>query len=87
MDQRLKSLPTFDLDAEEAKLPWRRTLVVALNLASMAVLAWAMSHVLGNRGWSIPTAAFMTIYLIGLPWTLLGFWNSAILGKRASTNR
>jgi membrane glycosyltransferase len=78
MDQRLKSIPTFDLDAEEAKLPWRRTLVVALNLASMAVLAWAMSHVLGNRGWSIPTAAFMTIYLIGLPWTLLGFWNSVI---------
>jgi membrane glycosyltransferase len=37
-----------------------------------------MSLVLGGRGWSPPTIAFMTIYLIGLPWTLLGFWNSAI---------
>jgi membrane glycosyltransferase len=78
MDQSLKSIPTFDLDAEEAKLPLRRALVVALNLASMAALAWAMGSVLGNRGWSIPTAAFMAIYLIGLPWTLLGFWNSVI---------
>jgi membrane glycosyltransferase len=78
MDQSLKSIPTFDLDAEEAKLPRRRAVVVALNLLSMAGLAWAMSRVLGSHGWSAPTIAFMTIYLIGLPWTLLGFWNSVI---------
>lgn len=78
MDQSLKSFRTVDLNAEEAKLPFRRALVVALNLASMAALAWAMSGVLGGRGWSIPTIVFMTIYLIGLPWTLLGFWNSVI---------
>ena len=52
--------------------------MVALNLLSMAALAWAMSRVLGGRGWSPATILFMTIYLIGLPWTLLGFWNSAI---------
>ena len=45
MDQSLKSIPTFDLDAEEAKLPRRRAVVVALNLLSMAGLAWAMSRV------------------------------------------
>ena len=78
MDQSLKSFRTVDLPAEEAKLPLRRAVLIALNLASMAMLAWAMSRVLGGRGWSIPTAAFMTIYLIGLPWTLLGFWNSVI---------
>lgn len=78
MDQSLKSIPTFDLDAEEARLPLRRAVVVALNLLSMAGLAWAMGSVLGNRGWSAPTLAFMAIYLIGLPWTLLGFWNSVI---------
>ncbi|HEY2112336.1 MAG TPA: glucans biosynthesis glucosyltransferase MdoH, partial [Dongiaceae bacterium] len=78
MDQTLKSIPTFDLDREEAKLPSRRAIVIALNLLSMAGLAWAMSRVLGSHGWSAPTIAFMTIYLIGLPWTLLGFWNSVI---------
>lgn len=78
MDQSLKSIPTYDLDAEEAKLPLRRAVVVALNLLSMAGLAWAMGHVLGSSGWKAPEIAFMAIYLIGLPWTLLGFWNSAI---------
>src|SRR3569833_1481993 len=78
MDQSLKSIPTFDLAAEEAKLPRRRALVVALNLLSMAVLAWAMGNVLGDHGWKGPEILFMAIYLVGLPWTLLGFWNSVI---------
>ena len=78
MDQRVKSMPSYDLNAEEAKLPLRRALVIALNLASMAALAWAMSRVLGRDGWQPPEIAFMAIYLIGLPWTLLGFWNSVI---------
>ncbi|MEI9889680.1 MAG: hypothetical protein WDN45_02710 [Caulobacteraceae bacterium] len=74
----MKSPPTFDLDAEEAKLPLRRAIVIALNLATMAALAWAMSRVLGDKGWKPPEMLFMAIYLIGLPWTLLGFWNSVI---------
>jgi membrane glycosyltransferase len=78
MDQILKSTPDVSLDAEEAKLAGRRWLMLGLNLGSMALLTWAMSRLLGGRGWSAPTLAFMIIYLIGLPWTLLGFWNSAI---------
>ena len=78
MDPSLKIAPAAPIDADEAALPVRRALVVALNLASMAALVWAMGHVLGDRGWSVPTAAFMTIYVVGLPWTLLGFWNAAI---------
>jgi membrane glycosyltransferase len=78
MDQSLKSLRIVDLDAEEAKLPLRRAVVIALNLASMAALALAMSKVLGTGGWKPAEILFMAIYLIGLPWTLLGFWNSVI---------
>jgi membrane glycosyltransferase len=78
MDQILKSTPMLSADADEAELKARRWLVLGLNLASMAVLTWAMSHVLGSRGWTAPTVTFFVIYLIGLPWTLLGFWNSAI---------
>jgi membrane glycosyltransferase len=78
MDQILKSTPALSAEADEAKLRARRWLVLGLNLASMAVLTSAMSHVLGARGWTVPTVAFFVIYLIGLPWTLLGFWNSVI---------
>jgi membrane glycosyltransferase len=78
MDQILKSTPTASANADEAKLKGRRWLVLGLNLGSMALLTWVMSRVLGSRGWSGPTVAFFLIYLIGLPWTLLGFWNSAI---------
>ena len=75
MDQ---SLNLKSIEAEEAKLPARRALVVGLNLASMALLASVMGWVLDSRGWSAPAVAFLVIYLIGLPWTLLGFWNSVI---------
>jgi membrane glycosyltransferase len=78
MDQSLKSFRIVDLNAEEAKLPLRRTLVVVLNLVSMAVLALAMGKLLGSGGWKLPEILFMALYLIGLPWTLLGFWNSVI---------
>ena len=79
MDQILKSIiPTVDLEREEAKLPLRRTVVLTLNLLSMAGLASAMGAVLGKNGWQPPEIAFMAIYLFGLPWTLLGFWNSVI---------
>lgn len=78
MDQILKSTPPPPIDHEDARLAVRRWLVLALNLGSMGLLTWAMSRLLGGRGWSAPTLAFMVIYLIGLPWTLLGFWNSAI---------
>ena len=78
MDQTAKSTPAHLLDGEDARLRARRWLVLVLNLGSMAGLAWVMTHVLGSRGWSAPTLTFLIIYLIGLPWTLLGFWNSAI---------
>jgi membrane glycosyltransferase len=73
MDQTFNSI-----DADEARLPGRRLLVLGLNLATMAGLTWMMSQVLDSRGWSASTLSFFAIYLIGLPWTLLGFWNSVI---------
>ncbi len=72
MDQIHKSI----FEREDAVLARRRWLVLGLCLASMAGLAWAMGKVLDSRGWSAPTVTFLVIYLIGLPWTLLGFWNS-----------
>ena len=71
------SLATAD-DADEARLAGRRWLMLALNLCSMVGLAFGMSRLLGAPGWSWASIAFLTLYLIGLPWTLLGFWNAVV---------
>ena len=64
--------------AEEAKLPARRWVMLALNLVSIAALAGLMTTVLGGAGRNWATILFLTLYIIGLPWTLLGFWNAAV---------
>ncbi len=63
---------------DESKLGPRRVLMFGLCVATMAGLATVMGHILGVRGWSPLTVSFMALYLVGLPWTLLGFWNSVI---------
>jgi membrane glycosyltransferase len=65
-------------DSEDQRLRRRRWLVALLCLATMVALGMAMDHLLERRGWSAAAMVFMAIYLVGLPWTLLGFWNAAI---------
>ncbi len=60
------------------RLGARRALVLALNLGSWAALGLVMAHIIGGAGWSWASAAVMALFLIGLPWTLLAFWNSVI---------
>ena len=56
----------------------RRLLVVVLNAASWLALGAAMARLVGYAGWSWPQAAILLLFLAGLPWTLMGFWNSII---------
>ncbi|MDB5393914.1 MAG: glucan biosynthesis glucosyltransferase [Rhodospirillales bacterium] len=44
----------------------------------MTALAGVMIDVLAARGWSYASALFLLLFLVGLPWTLIGFWNSAV---------
>jgi membrane glycosyltransferase len=60
------------------RLGGRRALMLALTLGSWLSLGLVMAHVIGGAGWSWAGAAVMTLFLIGLPWTLLAFWNSVI---------
>jgi membrane glycosyltransferase len=59
-------------------LAGRRWLVVALNGASFVGLGLAMARLLGASGWSWPAIAMLILFLAGLPWTLIAFWNSVI---------
>jgi membrane glycosyltransferase len=56
----------------------RRWFVAALNLSTIAALGYLMARVLGDDGWSALDAGIYAAFLVGLPWTVMGFWNAAI---------
>jgi membrane glycosyltransferase len=56
----------------------RRALVLGLNAVSWIGFGLAMAQVLEGGQWSWAGAAVLLLFLIGLPWTLLAFWNSVI---------
>ena len=64
-----------------AVLALRRAIVAALNIVTVALLAYAMATAfgLGEQGFALLDALFFLCVLVGLPWTVMGFWN-AVLG-------
>lgn len=56
----------------------RRLLVAALNIATMAALCWALIRIFGAGGWSKADILIFTGFLLGAPWTVMGFWNAVI---------
>jgi membrane glycosyltransferase len=56
----------------------RRLLVGGLNVATIAVLAYGMARVLGDDGWSALDIGIYASFVIGTPWTVVGFWNAVI---------
>jgi len=57
----------------------RRVIVLILNLATYASLGLAAAAVFGHQGWTLIDILMFTCFMIGTPWTVLGFWN-AVLG-------
>lgn len=57
---------------------WRRRLVLALNLATIAVLGFLVFRVLSPAGISWPETIMLGGFLLATPWTVLGFWNAVI---------
>jgi membrane glycosyltransferase len=37
-----------------------------------------MTHAMAARGWSAASGLFLVLFVVGLPWTLIGFWNAVI---------
>jgi membrane glycosyltransferase len=56
----------------------RRLLIVGLNAASWLGLAAIMARLIGHGGWSWLQGLILLLFLAGLPWTLLVFWNALI---------
>jgi len=56
----------------------RRLLLAGLNLCALGALGWGVAHVLSIGGWSVAEAVIFACFLIGAPWTVMGFWNAVI---------
>ncbi|MCS6781270.1 MAG: hypothetical protein NZ555_16385, partial [Geminicoccaceae bacterium] len=61
-----------------AELRRRRLVVLALNLLAYAAMAWLAALVLGAGGWSAVDLGILLCFVVGLPWSVLGFWNAVI---------
>jgi membrane glycosyltransferase len=60
------------------ELMWRRIFVAALNVVTWLWLANWMASILGAGGWSVVDYIMLACFLIGTPWSVLGFWNAII---------
>ena len=56
----------------------RRHIVIALNVATYLVMMWVAATIMSAGGWSMIDMIMFACFAIGLPWTVLGFWNSVI---------
>ncbi len=56
----------------------RRLLVASLNIVTIGVLAYVMARVLGDDGWSWLDSGIFVSFVLGTPWTVVGFWNAVI---------
>ena len=74
--QRHARTPTGTQSVRE--LSRRRRIVAALNILTYAALVLAFASVVGRNGWTLIDALMLLCFMVGLPWTVLGFWNSLI---------
>jgi membrane glycosyltransferase len=61
-----------------AELGRRRLIVTVLNVVTYAAMMAVAAIVLGAGGWTVVDVILLTAFAIGLPWTVLGFWNAVI---------
>ena len=60
------------------RLARRRTFVAVLNVTTYAAFLSGIAYVLSFGGWSVIDIIMLTALGVGLPWTVLGFWNAVI---------
>ena len=61
-----------------AEIRRRRIIVATLNIATYLLMMTLMAKVLGAGGWTLTDIIIFICFGIGLPWSVLGFWNALI---------
>jgi membrane glycosyltransferase len=61
-----------------ADLGWRRFFVAVLNVVTWLWLGGWMYRLLAADGFSAVDAVMLVCFMVGTPWTVLGFWNAVI---------
>jgi membrane glycosyltransferase len=61
-----------------AELQRRRRLVIILNVVTYVVMMAVAASILAAGGWTLVDSIMLLCFAVGLPWTVLGFWNSVI---------
>ena len=56
----------------------RRSIVLLLNLATIAALGYGLFRILSPGGIDVFEAVMLLGFLLAMPWTVLGFWNAII---------
>ncbi len=67
-----------DLVVRPSNLTGRRALFAALVIATMAAVMWLSAVALAADGLGLLDIVLLALFLITLPWTVIGFWNAAI---------
>jgi len=75
-----QSDPERSPDFQYSGLPvrWRRRIVLALNLATIAGLGYVVYRLLSPGGIDGAEAVMLIGFMLATPWTVLGFWNAVI---------
>jgi len=73
-------LPIVEIAENDADAPLGRRRIVFFGLTAIAIIALgaAMFCVLRSRTDEAASLIFLILFLAGLPWTMMGFWNSVI---------
>jgi membrane glycosyltransferase len=61
-----------------AELNRRRMIVLCLNVLTYAAMMAVAARIMGAGGWTVVDVIMLAAFAIGLPWTVLGFWNAVI---------
>jgi membrane glycosyltransferase len=67
-----------DLLASPRRVTWRRALFAGLVAATIIGVMWLLAVALAANGIDALDVVLLGLFLITLPWTVIGFWNAAI---------
>lgn len=56
----------------------RRAIMALLVTATISLFTWGFAVMLGSDGWNWLDIGILVAFLIGTPWTVIGFWNAII---------